>query len=447
MDLQAPRRRDVRTLLNVLILTVFAVWGYWTYAGGDGSGDDLSSSYVGCRLVSSGDALKHLYAHDPVDFSAIGPDDAWEDTAEQGDFTGYLHPYVQTPLWAYLLQPACTRMTFVRFKNLFAILTLFSFAATVLLIARYWTPAFLHPARLAILFVLLALSQPFQYAMFLMQTHVLFFAMIVGGLILAERNRWSSAGFLLAFAAAVKVTPGLMLLYWLVTRKWKAAAAMAGWLTALSALTILLGGLPLFKLYLSELSRVGHILLLSQNSQSFAAWWMGHLYPQSEAVHINSLPLPSGIRLLSAALMIGFTLLGAFLDRRASGERKSERGARSAMPLGAAIAVLAAMLFAPIAWTHYSILLLLPLMLFVQADALLKSWPLRIFIGAVIALNLPPLATNVIQGETGRFSLLRGQFYAGILCLCGLASMAVLRLSPGMPESMEKDEMRTDPET
>ncbi len=430
MQLRAKLPNKVQMILNMLIVTIFIIWGYQKYSGDTGSGDDLSSSYIGCRLVTSGQALAHLYAHDPVDFSAIGPDNVWESTAVQGNFTGYLHPYVQTPLWAYLLRPACTRMTFLHFKKLFAVLTLASFALTIWLFARYWTPALLHPARLALVLALLALSQPFQYAMFLMQTHVLFFAMIAGGLILAERGKWNSAGFLLAFAAAVKVTPVLIILYWIITRKWKAAGAMAGWLVVISAFTILTGGLPLFKLYLTELSRVGHVLLLSQNNQSLAAWWMGHFYPFSEAHDITIHPLPTGIRLVSAGLMTGFTALGAFLDRQTMNGPGHEPGAIRNLPFGAVMAVLAAMLFAPIAWTHYSILLLAPLMLFAQADSALRSWPLRILMVVVIVLNLSPLATNVIDGEIGRFSLLRGQFYAGLLCLSGLGWLALRRLSP-----------------
>ncbi len=430
MKLGALRQHKVQLFLNVLVLAVFVVWGYVKYSGGNATGDDLSSSYVGCRLVSSGQALAHLYIHDPVDFSAIGPDDPWEATAEQGNFTGYLHPYVQTPLWAYLLQPACTRMTFLSFKKLFAVLTLVSFALTVWLIARYWTPTLFHPLRMALVLVLLALSEPFGYAMFLMQTHVLFFAMMVGGLILAERGKWGIAGFLLAFAAAVKVTPALILLYWLITRKWKAAAAMAGWLAGLSTLTALMGGPALFRVYLSELSRVGHVLLLAQNNQSLAAWWMSHFYAYDEVHENNIHPLIAAVRLVSAGLMVAFTLVGAYLDRRSDNLGSHEPGSMREMPFGAVMAMLAAMLFAPIAWTHYSILLLAPLMLFAEANVTLRTWPLRVLIVVVIALNLPPLASDVIGGEIGRFAVLRGQFYAGLLCLLGLAWIALRRLSP-----------------
>ena len=413
--------------LILLAMALFVLAGYLTYANEGDSGDDLSSSYIGCRLVSSGQALEHLYKHDPVDFSAIGPDDAWQNAADRGLFTGYLHPYVQTPLWAYLLGPVCTRVTFVPFKRIFAVLMLFSLVLTVWLIARYWTPSLYHPLPIAAILLLLWFAQPFQYAMFLMQTHALFFLMSVGGLMLAEHKRPGLAGFLLAFAAAVKVTPCLILLYWLVTRRWRAAAWMAAWLAFFSIATVAATGLPLFRLYVGEIGRLGHVLLISQNNQSFAAWWMAHFYSPDEIDEINIWPLPAAMRVLSLGLMVGLTAAGAYLDRKRMATDQMDPYRADRVPLGAIVALLAAMLFAPIAWTHYSIVLIAPLMLLVQRDLKRNAWWLTLLVLIALALNYPPLATNVIEGEIGRFALVRGQFFAGILCMAALLIVAVHR--------------------
>ena len=415
MNLPPIKNPGLRHGLILLAIALFVLAGYLIYANEGDSGDDLSSSYVGCQLVSSGQALQHLYIHDPVDFSAIGPDDAWQDAADRAHFTGYLHPYVQTPLWAYLLGPLCTRVTFVPFKRIFALLMLFSLVLTIWLIARYWTPSLYHPLPIAAVLLLLWFAQPFQYAMFLMQTHALFFLMSIGGLILAERKRPGWAGFLLAFAAAIKVTPCLILLYWLVTRRWRAAAWMAGWLAFFSIATVATTGLPLFRLYVDQIGRLGHLLLVSQNNQSFAAWWMARFYSPEEIGEINIWPLPAVMRVLSLGLMIGLTAAGAYLDRRRAGR----------VPLGAIVALLAATLFAPIAWTHYSIVLIAPLMLLVQHDLKRHAWWLTLLLLIALALNYPPLATNVIEGKIGDFAVVRGQFFAGILCMAGLLVVAL----------------------
>ena len=57
---------------------------------------------------------------------------------------------------------------------------------TVWLIARHWTPFLFHPIGLAAL-LLLWLSHPIHYTMFLIQTHALFFLLSIAAIILAER--------------------------------------------------------------------------------------------------------------------------------------------------------------------------------------------------------------------------------------------------------------------
>ena len=410
-----------------LVLSAFVVFGLVRYASGNDSGDDLSSSFLGCRLLSEGSALQHLYASDPKDFSAIGPDDFWQEAADRGGFVSYMHPYVQTPLWAFLLEPTCERLNFSQFKTMFAVILLLSFALTLWLVARFWAPTFLHPLPLAVVAVALTASQPFQYAMFLMQTHILFVLATVAALILAERERPAMAGLLLAFAAAVKVTPMLMLLYWIIIRRWKAAAYMTGWFALLTAISLFAGGVPLYRIYLEQLGRLSHTLLLSQNNQSLAAWWMTRLYPFDEVQNIDILPLPAALSIISSLALFSCTLAGALLDRRR--RMRQELDAGFTPPFGAVAAFLAATLFAPIAWTHYFIVLVIPVMLLWQVRRSLNTWLFWPTFALLILLNFPPLATDVIQGDIGHFAILRGQFFAGVLALVMMLVLAWRRAS------------------
>lgn len=448
MKLSLPASPRTNARLNLLVLAVFVLLTYIKYSGAIGLGDDLSSSYVGCVVMSEGEALDHLYAHHPTDFASIGEDDVWLDAAQQGGFPGFLHPYVQTPLWAFLCQPICTRTTFASFKKIFTLLELLCFAATIWSIARYWTPSLYNPIALAAICFLLAKSQPFQYAMYLLQSHIIFFCITIAGLILAEKRRPGLAGLLVAFAAAVKVTPVLLLLYWLVAKRWKAAAYMAGWLVLLSALTVFTTGLPLFRLYLAEVSRVGHVLLLSRNNQSFAAWWMSPFYPAGEVFRYTIHPLPRGLRLALAAAMMAFTAFGGWLDRSRSALDQPAPSFEGrlfgalpfgalpfgALPFGAMIALLSATIFAPIAWTHYFIVLVAPLMLLVQANLRRWSWPLTALIVAIVALNFRPLAAPVTEETIGSFALIRGQLLAGCMCLVALGWLALRTTRRGTRE-------------
>ncbi len=382
--------------------------------------DDLASSYVGCRLVAEHHA-DHLYSYSPSDFAAVGEDEpgnAWQDAADEGNFEGFLHPYVQTPLWAYTLKPLCMRTQFHGFAVTFVVLSMFAFAAFLWLVVRFWAPSYDFAGAYALLALGLWFSEPFRYAMMLVQTHILLMLLTVAGLVLAERRRPMAAGLLLALAATVKITPAILVVYWLLTRRYKAAASMAGWSAALMGLTLMTTGPEVLRAYFADLHRISHVLLLSQNNQSFAAWGMGHFYPRSEIAAFHLLPLPDAMRLGSAALMVAMTALGGWIDRNA--DAPDGRQAH----LGAAMGLVAATIFAPIAWTHYSFILIVPIMALIQANQRWRSVGLTLVTVVIGVLNFHPFASNVEAMEVGRLALVRGQFFAGALCLAGLAAVA-----------------------
>ncbi len=403
----------------LLVLLLFVLAGCVRFR--DEGGEDLSSSYVGCRLVATG-STGVLYAHDADNFADVGDlTGTWERLGKQGGFHGYLHPYVQTPMWAYMLQPLCDHTSFRTFERIFLLLTMLALAGSVWLIARYWTPWLFGPVAIALVLLGLWYSQPFRYAMFLMQTHALFFFLTVAALILAEREWPISAGFLLACAAAVKVTPGIVLVYWLVTRRWRAAGSLVVWSVVLMGLTYLAVGPHLVAEYLADLHRVSRVLLVAQNNQSFAAWWMARFYSPDEVFDITILPLPAAMRIGSMLLTVAFTAFGGYLDW--SRERRGVPDGFGAPPIGATMALVAMTIFAPIAWTHYSIILVAPVMVLVQETRELRNWWLAALVAVAVVLNYPPLATDVLHMDIGDYSVIRGQFFAGVLCLVGLGAV------------------------
>ena len=404
------------------LLAIFIGVGMVKYWNADA--EDLASSYVGCRLIAEGHSAA-LFDYDSDNFAALGGSKTWEHTAAEGNFHGFLHPYVQTPLWGYGLRPLCMHTSFAAFSRIFLLLVMACFAATIWLIARFWAPSLLHPLPIALVLLCFWFSQPFGYAMFLMQTHALFFFLAVASLILAERDKPVAAGLLLACAAAVKLTPGVLVIYWLITRRWKAAASTIAWSAALILLTVMAVGTPLVRAYFADLHRISRVLLVSQNNQSFAAWAMGRFYSADDISDVDIFPLPSALRLGSAALLIAFTVAGGWIDRRRRGLSGVMAPAR--VPIGATMALVAVTVFAPIAWTHYSVILVAPAMALVEESRRLRAWWIAALTFSITILNFRPLATDVIDMDVGSLSLLRGQFYAGVLCLVGIAAVAWYR--------------------
>jgi hypothetical protein len=389
---------------------------------------DLAPSYLGCRVLAGG-GQQHLYAHDPVLFNHVY-DSFWDAAKKAGGLPLDYNtpPYVQTPLWAWALEPVCTRMSFQSFVWMFLGLTLVGFASTIGVVARYWAPRLFHPGWIAVVCVALYPTEAFQYSLHLVQTHVLFVFLMVAALTLAGRGRPVWGGLLLAVAAAVKITPGFLLIYWLIQRNWKAAASFVFWSIAIGVVTLLVAGPKLSLEYLHTLSRASNLLLVAFNNQSFAAWWMGRSYPASELFVWHTFNMPMGMKVISTALSLGSATIGGWMDRASTAKTAG------AMPwFGAAFAIVGTMIFAPIAWSHYSVVLVIPAMLLMDGslrETMSFRWRYCFSLIAltILALNLYPLSYREILmhafklkamgGQT--LSLVRSQFYAGLCSLVGM---------------------------
>jgi hypothetical protein len=428
-----------------VVLLVFAAFSVVRQARTPGS--DLAPSYLGCRVMADG-AQSHLYNHDPVLFNHVY-DSAWVAAALEGGMAAGFGapPYVQTPLWAWSLQPLCTHMNYGGFKELFLVLMMFCLVATIWLVAGHWTPRLFTPGWIALLCIGLYPTETFQYAMALVQTHILFVLLTVVALILAKRHP-VDAGMMLALAAAVKITPGLLLFYWLITRQKKAALSFVVSSIALAAITVVAVGPGVSLAYLHSLSQNSHVLLVAFNNQSFAAWREGQHFPASELNIWHILRIPVRMKFATLGLSLLVTLWGGWMDRRATLVRLKMP------PYGAIFAMVGATVFATIAWSHYYILLIIPVMLMLDAALgepdRMKSAGLVVLSLAVLALNLYPLSWRmilmhpfVLHGH--EISLVRSQFYSGLLAMSGMWMLAArARKIAAMP--VELPRMQSDGE-
>lgn len=444
--------RPGHPLGTLAVLTAFLLLGLLPSPAK--TGDDLAASYLGCRLIATHNTAS-LYSYDPTTFSEIdSDDDAWHAQAQQTGFTGYLHPYVQTPLWAWSLQPLCTHLPFAPFRFVFTVLNLLSFFGIAWLVARFWAPSLFNPLALALLLLVFSRSEPFRYAMVLSQTHVLYVLLTIASILLAERRRPGLAGILLGLAAAVKITPGFLIVYWLLTRRYRAALSAMLASAILLAAAVLFTGPTLFSAYLTNLHRVSNVLLVSENNQSFAAWLMGRYHPTDELDELITYVLPPALRIGSNLLVLVSIVVGGLLDRRPAVSASDITSAPPPTPpLGAMFAIVGVTLFTPIAWTHYYIVLLPPIMLLLNqfftasspnlhlgshADRatpvlLRRPYWLLAFVIVIALLNLRPIAPDIITVSFGPLSLIRSNFYSGVLCLVALALAARHRMAASTP--------------
>jgi hypothetical protein len=407
------RRLKSASVLIVLILFSLIAFMRSLHVGGS----DLAPSYFGCQLLAAGNGAQ-LYSRDALLFNHL-EDPKWDEAAAKAGFLkGYNGPpYVQTPLWVWLLQPACTQLSYRSFVWLFLSLLLISISATIYLIARHWTPALLSPAWIALICLCVYPTEAFQYALSLTQTHMFFVFLIVSAIVLSRRHQPVWAGLLLAISAAVKITPGFLFLYWLVARQTKAAISFVVSSAVLGAVTIAIVGPSLVMTYLKELSRTSSILLIAFNNQSLAGWWGGRGAPATELFIWHALALPPAVKILSLLLSILSTLLGGWMDRRSADSNDP--------PYGAVFAILGATVFAPIAWTHYAVMLILPVMLLLNSLLVRRWYALLIPLFLIYLLNLYPFAYRAVLMHgyhLGRYtvSLSRSQFFSIIVAMAAI---------------------------
>lgn len=358
----------------------------------------------------------HLYAHDATSFNAVY-DKIWlQIAAEKGVGPQVvLSPFVQTPLWPYLLQPLCNEMSFPAFNLLFKIVLACCFASMIWLTGRYWAPKFFTPLWIFVMCVLWIKADPLRDALQLTNTHAIFLVLTLLAILWARSGQPVLAGASLAVAAAVKITPAIFFIYWLMTKQRKAALSFALWFAALFVITVVTSGTPIMLDYIQSMSRVSHILLLTDGNQSFAAWWMGYIYPRSWIMDFRSLPMPAAMSVISSAFVFLSAIVGGYCDRRSSSLNSK------VPPYGAVITLVGATIFTPIAWGHYYILLVIPMILLLD-DCLTRVSisAITCFVGIFLFANSKVLLRQLRYIHAPVFHLERGEFYAGFISILAM---------------------------
>ncbi len=403
-----------KRLLTLLLYLGFIVSNFAYYH--DSYGVDLSSSYIGCQVLAT-DQAEHLYSYDNVHFNKVG-DPVWKNIAQEKGYVYNYPPYVQTPLWAYALQPLCSVMDFQTFNLIFLLIELISIVFIIWLVADLWAPRFKQPLYLAIALFLVAISIPFRYTLFLNQTHPIFIALVMAAVYLLKNSRIALSGLALAFAAAVKLTPGLIAIYWLTTGRYRAFASFAAWSIGLIALTLLAVGPTLILEYIDTLKRISSILLVAFNNQSLATWLADLSGHYRHIIDWTASLLPDYAKWLSNSAILVSAALLAWLHHKLVLANPTNKEPFEA--LAVSILLLTFTLFSSIAWTHYYIILIVPLMVLSHIAHQEQRHLLLLPIGIILALNLQPLAMNAVHPGMDTLTILRSHFFSGLIALITL---------------------------
>lgn len=272
---------------------------------------------------------------------------------------------------------------------------------------------------------LMLLSGPLYYSVRLGNVTHFLLVLFIAAFAAVARGRDPSAGMLLAAAALIKPPMAIFLPYLLLRRRFGAALWMGASAGAAVAVSIGLFGLALHRYWFHEFVIVhGSEALGAYNVQS-AGGFLAHLLTRG---HLNDwYPIQVGgpFHLLRAVMVAA--ILGAVAEacRRARRPRSDE-----AWEAELSIVLAAGILVAPIAWTHYYALLIVPIAGFLAGRLPLAERARPLLALAVWLISLPV----VMFGLQGRLAnalyerILVSHFFAGgvlILALLIAARLAI----------------------
>ena len=166
--------------------------------------------------------------------------------------------------------------------------------------------------------------------------------------------------------------------------------------------------------YLQSMRENSRVLLVAFNVQSLAAWGVAPHFGAWEQLDWKTHKLPGVLRIGSMLLTAASAALGGWMDWNGSKFRKDWS------PLGAAFALLGVTMFTPIAWNHYFIVLLLPLLLLLGDKRFMQHRWAWIVMGSIVALNLYPVRYGIEHHLLGPVAIIRTQWYSAVLTLWAL---------------------------
>ena len=205
----------------------------------------------------------------------------------------------------------------------------------------------------------------------------------------AELDAWSGA--MIGLAAALKLFPAFLLLYFVVRRRWTAVVLAAVWFGLVNGLGMLVLGWEAYRSYFTEVvPRVNGFRDYWANASVWGYWSKLLDAPNGHILTLWHVPaVAKAASLLSAGLL---TALTAWRCYRAA-DRADRDGAFG-------LCVIAMILVAPIAWDHYFLMLVLPLaMLWCRLPATVFHRGCLCFLIVVLfTLRPAPIWLSVIGG-------------------------------------------------
>lgn len=271
--------------------------------------------------------------------------------ADGGELYDYLKPF-STYGFTYPTFAALTMlpMAVLPWPVAATLSVLFTVAATALVLwwlvvplARRvgWPPRFAYAVALCLVIA----YEPMRETVNFGQVNLLLLALVAADLLILVARRHPAAGALVGVATAIKLTPGIFIVYLLLTRRWRAALVASGTATAATLLAAAVAPDASREFWTGALwdtDRIGRLDFISNQSLQGVIARLDPLHPSRLAW------------LLLVAVALG---AWAWRVRRAGGDE----------PTGLALTGVVGCLLSPVTWVHHLVWLIPALILLCDA--------------------------------------------------------------------------------
>jgi alpha-1,2-mannosyltransferase len=305
---------------------------------------DFTSYYVAASAVVGGKGDLPYEPETPdMILAKVETPSEWKTLAEEKgvrDANFYLYP----PFFAILVSPIGL-LSYERAHDLWYALNLIALGGFLLWYLRADRTSLTAAERGAAV-ILIALLWPALFTFGAGQANYIILFLIFGGILSAERGRSLLAGLLLAAATAIKLTPGLLVAYYLWKRRFSLVAWAVAGFAALSAASVAVVGWRANVIYAAEM-----VPLLSRG----CAHWVN----QSVSAFLSRLQgagmfewdlAPESSFVRAGTALVSLMLVGAlaFLSRPGA------PGSTGRLEVG--LVLVTSLFMSPISWIHHAVM-------------------------------------------------------------------------------------------
>lgn len=249
-----------------------------------------------------------------------------------------------------------------------------------------------------------------------------------------EKKRDIICGILLAIVTLIKPPIGFLVIYFIFRKRWRVIFGFAVTLVAVTGVSILLFGYQLHLFWLQNVFfRFSNQPLASFNVQSVSGL-LARLLTNASLISWQPIVVQWEFKLIQyilVSLLVGGTI---WICMRSKSSQTLE-----VQNLEFSIFLCLALIISPISWTHYYLLMLLPLTLYFGNKLAVpkrKIW-LGFVMLSILLISLPEIALpeRVIYSSNFWVRLLVSHYFFGGVLLLGILLVARWRLAKSYPVS------------